>query len=183
MASMESRLNYATTRADDLVQKRQGYIRYNKRRTQAIERRKKVDDSCASILISGVSDDEGRKPWHRWSKTVIDTTNIGKECARNVFRWSLKNSHLLFTIDNRAKGATRNLKLRLSARQYKARESIEHTVCVSWRVRAARVLQKVMRKKLEDPYDSSAHRYWQQIAKSDEVPCTCASQHGSVFLP
>ena len=65
MASMESRLNSATTRADDLVQKRQGCIRYNKRRTQAIERRKKVDDSRASILISGVSDDEGRKPWHR----------------------------------------------------------------------------------------------------------------------
>jgi len=98
--AIESRRNSAQTRAEHLVQMKQGRAGYDKRRR-----------------LVRVSLEDRRR------------------------------SHLLSIID-RTERATRNLNMRLRDRQYKARESIEHAVCVSKRVKAVRLLQKVVRSKL-----------------------------------
>jgi len=208
MASMKSRLSSATTRADNLVQKRQGRVHYNKRRTQAIERRKQVDDSREIILnvryekallrakeSLQLKQDKLRSMFSKGTIVKERRTMLEQKRRKRVLssmesrlnsaltraehlvqmkqgrarydkrrkrvrekRVSLefeRRTHLLFTIDNRAERATRNLKMRLRDRQYKARENIEHAVCVSRRVKAARLLQKVIRNKLGLGGDSS----------------------------
>jgi len=200
MALMESRLSSATTRVDNLVQKRQSRGRYNKRRTQAIERRKKVNDCRESTLtvrnekaflrakeskqckqeklrsmFSKVTIVKERRTMleQKRRKRVIMTmeSRINSALTRaehlvqmrqgraryekrrkrvHAKRASLefeRRSQLLSTIDNRSERVTRNLKLRLRDRQYKARGEIERAACVSRRVKAARFLQKVMRRK------------------------------------
>jgi len=201
MASMKSRLSSATTRADSLVLKRQSPGRCNKRRTQAIERRNKVNDSRVSILnvrnekaflrakesmqfkqdklrnmFSKVTIVKERRTMleQKRRKRVITSmeSRINSALTRaehlvqlrqgrvrydkrrkrvHAKRASLefeRRSQLLSTIDNRAERVTRNLKLRLRDRQYKAREDTERAACVSRRVKAARLLQKVLRNKL-----------------------------------
>jgi len=201
MASMKSRLSSATTRADSLVLKRQSRGRCNKRRTQAIERRKKVNDSRVSVLnvrnekaflrakenmqfkqdklrsmFSKVTIVKERRTMleQKRRKRVITSmeSRISSALTRaehlvqlrqgrvrydkrrkrvHAKRASLefeRRSQLLSTIDNRSERVTRNLKLRLRDRQYKAREKTERAACVSRRVKAARLLQKVMRNKL-----------------------------------
>jgi len=85
---------------------------------------------------------------------------------RRVLQEFERKFYVLSTIDDRSERAKRNLELRLRDRQYKARGNIERAYCISRHVRAARLLQKVVRSKLGLDYQDHSTQLSQDTAAS-----------------